>query len=85
MSDIVVFHAITRSDVRRELEDQGITASSQLIDAVMDHLELMAKLEVDEGSRDEWVEEVIADALEEVDYETIDPEQIITSDDEEEE
>ena len=70
MSDIVVFHAITRSDVRRELEDQGITASSQLIDAVMDHLELMAKLEVDEGSRDEWVEEVIADALEEVDYET---------------
>jgi hypothetical protein len=86
MSDVVVFHAISCSDVRRELEDQGITANSELIDAVMDQLDILAKLEVDEGTRDEWVSEVITDALEEIDYEEINPDKvIITKDDEEEE
>ena len=53
LQDTVVFHAISRSDVRKELQEQSISPTEKLVDEIMEHLKVMAQLEVDEGVREE--------------------------------
>ena len=62
----VVFHAISRSDVRKELQEQSISPTEKLVDEIMEHLEVMAQLEVDEGVREEWAIDTITEALDEI-------------------
>ena len=66
LQDTVVFHAISRSDVRKELQEQSISPTEKLVDEIMEHLEVMAQLEVDEGVREEWAIDTITEALDEI-------------------